>query len=178
MTTVTERLSLEALRAALPESAKDTRLNLQSVLETGSLSPAQKWGIALASALAARNPRLTAVVRAEAQGQVDASVLDDAEAAATLMAMNNVYYRFRHMVGKPAYSQKPARLRMNRIAQPRTNKADFELICLAVSALNGCEMCVRSHEAAVLEGGLGEEQVHDAVRIAAVVQAAAVALEI
>jgi alkyl hydroperoxide reductase subunit D len=82
------------------------------------------------------------------------------------------------MIGKPAYAQKPARLRMNRIAQPRTNKVDFELMCLAVSALNGCEACVRSHEAAVLEGGLGEEHVHDAVRVAAVVQAAAVASEI
>lgn len=178
MATLLETPTLEALRAALPESAKDTRLNMQSVLEAGSLSPAQKWGVALACALAARNPRLTAALRAEAQGQVDANVLDDAEAAATLMAMNNVYYRFRHMIGKPAYAQKPARLRMNRIAQPRASKADFELMCLAVSALNGCELCVRSHETAVLEGGLSEEHVHDAVRIAAVVQATAVALEI
>jgi alkyl hydroperoxide reductase subunit D len=94
------------------------------------------------------------------------------------MAMNNVYYRFRHMVGKPAYSQKPARLRMQRIAQPLTSKVDFELFCLAVSAVNGCEACVKSHEQVVIEGGLGEEHVHDAVRIAAVVNAAAVALEI
>jgi alkyl hydroperoxide reductase subunit D len=178
MSTLVATPSLETLRAAWPESAKDTRLNIQSVLDAGSLSPAQKWGIALASALAARNPRLVAALRAEAQAHVEPAVLDDAEAAATLMAMNNVYYRFRHMIGKPAYAQKPARLRMNRIAQPRTNKVDFELMCLAVSALNGCEACVRSHEAAVLEGGLGEEHVHDAVRVAAVVQAAAVASEI
>ena len=107
----------------------------------------------------------------------DPGVLDDARAAAALMAMNNVYYRFRHQVDKPAYSQKPARLRMNRLVQPAGPKVDFELLCLAVSAINGCEACVRAHEAAVLEGGLSEDHVHDAVRIAATVHAAAVALE-
>lgn len=169
--------TLEAVRAALPDSAKDIRLNLQAVLEAGSLTPAQKWGVALACAIAARNPRLREAVRREAQAAVDEAVVDDARAAAALMAMNNVYYRFRHMIGKPAYGQKPARLRMQRIAQPRTNKVDFELMCLAVSAVNGCEMCLRSHESVVIAGGLTEDQVHDAIRVAAVIQAAAVALE-
>ena len=105
------------------------------------------------------------------------AVVGTARAAAVLMAMNNVYYRFRHMIGKPVYSQKPARLRMQRIAQPATNKADFELLCLAVSAINGCEACVKAHEQAVIDGGLTEEHVHDAVRMAAVVHAAAVGLE-
>jgi alkyl hydroperoxide reductase subunit D len=91
--------------------------------------------------------------------------------------MNNVYYRFRHMVGKQGYERMPARLRMQRLAQPATSKADFELLCLAVSAVNGCEACVRSHEAVVTEAGLTPEQVNDAVRIAAVVHAAAVAHE-
>ena len=89
--------------------------------------------------------------------------------------MNNVYYRFRHMVGKESYGAKPARLRMNRIVQPKTSKATFELMCLA-SAINGCESCIRSHEHAVVEGGLTEDHVHDAVRIAATIRAAAVAL--
>jgi alkyl hydroperoxide reductase subunit D len=109
---------------------------------------------------------------------VSGEVIDDAVASAALMAMNNVYYRFRHLVGKPSYSQMPARLRMQRIAKPLTNKADFELFCLAVSAINGCEMCIRSHEEVVLKGGLSEEQVHDAVRIAATVSAAALSLEL
>jgi alkyl hydroperoxide reductase subunit D len=93
------------------------------------------------------------------------------------MAMNNVYYRFRHMVGKAAYGQKPARLRMNRLAKPATTKADLELFSLAASAINGCEICVQAHEKAVLEAGLTEDNVHDAVRIAAVIHAAAVAFE-
>ena len=169
---------VEALRDRFPEAAKDIKLNLQTVLQPGSLSAAQRWGVAIASAIAARNPELRDAVIADSASEVDASVADDAAAAAALMAMNNVYYRFRHfMEEKPEYSQKPARLRMNRIARPVTNKADFELFCLAVSAINGCEMCVRSHEKAVIEGGLTDEHVHDAVRIAATMHAAAVSLE-
>jgi alkyl hydroperoxide reductase subunit D len=170
--------ALEDLRNALPEAAKDIRLNLQSVLQGGALTPAQRWGVAIAASIAARNPELQQALVAEALREVPAAVVEDAQAAAAVMAMNNVYYRFRHMVGKPSYSQKPARLRMNRLVQPAGNKVDFELFALGVSTINGCETCVRAHEAAVVEGGLGEDHVHDAVRIAATVQAAAVALEL
>ena len=170
--------SLEVLRNAIPDSARDIRLNLQSVLQPGPLTPAQRWGVAIASAVAARNTDLRDAIITDARAEVGDDVIDDALAAAALMAMNNVYYRFRHLVGKESYSQMPARLRMQRIAKPATNKTDFELFCLAVSAINACEMCIRSHEAVVLQGGLSEEQVHDAIRIAATVNAAAVALEL
>jgi lipoyl-dependent peroxiredoxin subunit D len=133
--------------------------------------------VAIASAIATRNHALRDAVLADAAGEVDANLIDDALAAASLMAMNNVYYRFRHFMGESSYNQKPARLRMNRIVKPLTSKADFELFCLAVSAINGCESCVRSHEKAVVDGGLTDDHVHDAVRIAATMNAAAVALE-
>jgi alkyl hydroperoxide reductase subunit D len=90
------------------------------------------------------------------------------------MSMNNVFYRFRHLVGKPGYAQIPARLRMNRLAKPRTSKADLELFSLAVSAVNGCESCVQSHESVVVAHGLTEQDVHDAIRIAATVHAVSV----
>ncbi len=170
--------NLDALRDVFPDAARDIKLNLQAVLTNGtpSLNDAQRWGVALACAYAARNERLRdALVADQSAG---AEVLEDAKAAAVLMGMNNVYYRFRHMIGKESYTQKPARLRMQRLAQVATNKADFELFCLAVSAINGCEMCLQAHEKVVLDGGLTEEHVHDAVRIAAVVNAAAVALEV
>jgi alkyl hydroperoxide reductase subunit D len=170
--------ALEAVRQTLPEAAKDIRLNIQSVvLEGGALSTAQRWGVAAACAIASRNLALRDAIVEDAREHAGEAVVEDARAAAVLMAMNNVYYRFRHMIGKPVYSQKPARLRMQRIAQPATNKADFELLCLAVSAINGCEACVKAHEQAVIDGGLTEEHVHDAVRMAAVVHAAAVGLE-
>ena len=170
--------AVETLAASIPEAARDLRLNLQAVLREGSLSPAQRWGVAVAAALAARHPALRdAVVADAAAAQTPAATIDDAVAAAALMGMNNVYYRFRHMVAKPAYAEQPARLRMNRIARPAGAKADFELMCLAVSAINGCESCIRAHEKALIDAGVSEAQVNDAVRIAATVQGAAIALE-
>jgi lipoyl-dependent peroxiredoxin subunit D len=168
----------ESLRARIPEYARDIKLNLQTVLQPGTLSAEQRWGVAVASAAAARNRELFDALIADAQAEVGAAVIDDALAAASIMAMNNVYYRFRHLIDKESYEQKPARLRMQRIARPATNKTDFELFCIAVSAINACELCIRSHEAIVLEGGLTEDHVHEAVRIAAVVNAAATALEL
>jgi alkyl hydroperoxide reductase subunit D len=170
--------AVEELRAGIPDAAKDIKLNLQSVLQPGALTPAQRWGVAIASAVATRNTRLRDALLQDARAEVVPEVIDDALAAAALMAMNNVYYRFRHMIGKESYSQMPARLRMQRIAKPASNKVDFELFCLAVSAINACEMCIRSHEDVVIKGGLSEDQVHDAIRIAATVNAAAVAIEL
>ena len=172
--------SIDTLTEKSPDAAKDIRLNLSAVLQPGVLSPAQRWGVALASAYAARNADVITAIRAAAEIEllegVD-PVVADAQAAAALMAMNNVYYRFRHFMGG-AYDSKPPRLRMNRMAAPSTDKATFELICLAVSALNGCEMCVKSHDQAVKHAGLGDDHVHEAVRIAAVVHAAAVVREL
>lgn len=169
---------LDDIRARIPEPAKDMRLNMQAVLESSVLTQQQVWGIAAATALAARNVELSAAVVAAALEKAGADTVDDARAAASLMAMNNVFYRFRHYVGKESYSQMRAGLRMNRIVKPVTSKADFELMCLAVSAINGCEACVRSHESTVLDSGLTEAHVHDAVRIAAVMHACAVSLEL
>lgn len=174
----TQPSALDQIRAAIPEVARDIKLNLQSVLRETSLSPAQKWGVAVASAAAARNERLRTAIITDARTEVDAAVIDDALAAAALMAMNNVYYRFRHLVGKPTYAEKPARLRMNRLVKPAGSKIDFELFSLAVSAINGCGTCMSAHEQVVTVGGLTEDQVHDAVRIAATVNAAALSLEL
>lgn len=170
---------LENLRESIAEPMRDVRLNLQTVLAAGGvLDAGQRWGVALASAAAARHAELTQAVLAAARAETSEAVIDDALAAASLMAMNNVYYRFRHLIEKPSYSDMPARLRMTRIARPATNKADFELFCLAVSAINACEACLRAHEEAVLSSGLTEGHVHDAVRIAATLNAAAVSLEL
>jgi lipoyl-dependent peroxiredoxin subunit D len=168
--------ALDELREAIPEPARDLRLNLQSVLAESSLTPAQRWGVAVASAVASRNPGLREAVLSDARAVVEAAVVDDGVAAAALMGMNNVYYRFRHLIDKPSYGEKPARLRMNRIAKPAGLKVDFELFCLAVSAVNGCGTCMQAHEQVVLAGGLSEDQVHDAIRIAATIHGAAVAL--
>lgn len=169
---------INQLREQLPDVARDVKINLQNVLQPGALNADQTWGVALSTAWAARNPKLVTALLADAKAAgIADGVIEDAKAAAILMGMNNVYYRFRHVIGKEDYSQKPARLRMLRLKQVATNQVDFELFCLAVSAVNDCQTCMQSHEAVVMEGGLSTDQVHDAVRIAAVMHSAALALE-
>jgi alkyl hydroperoxide reductase subunit D len=169
-------MSLEALRNRLPDYAKDLRLNLGSLAAEPSLTPQQLAGTFVASALASRNAEVTAALVAEFAPRLSPEALNAAKAAAAVMGMNNVYYRFAHLVGGD-YPSMPAKLRMNVMARPGVEKVDFELWSLAVSAINGCGMCMESHEKVVLQGGLSKEQVQAAVRIAAVVHAAAAALD-
>lgn len=169
--------AVESLRAVLPEAARDISLNLESVLSQSSLELPARWGVAVASGFATRHRVLAeALVRDAERVGIDAAVLDDALAASALMGMSNVVFRFRHTVGK-SYLEKPVRLRMNRKVRPRSSHLHFELFSLAVSAINGCEACVLEHEKNVTESGMSEDNVHDAVRIAATIAATAVSLE-
>ena len=168
--------ALDALRDALPDDLKDIRLNLSSVLTGENLQPGQALGIALASARFARAQPLVAALESDIRaglGETAAAVISDAVAAAGLMAMNTVYYRFRHMLDKESYTARSPRLRMSRMAQPATGKLDFELMSLGCAALAGCELCIKNHEASLVHLGVSEDACHDAVRIAAVINAAA-----
>jgi alkyl hydroperoxide reductase subunit D len=169
-------MSIESLKERMPEYAKDIKLNLGSLATDPSLNPQQRAGCFIASALASRNAEVTAAITAEFGPLLSAEALNAAKAAASIMAMNNVYYRFVHLVGGD-YERLPAKLRMNVIGKPGVEKVDFELWSLAVSAVNGCGMCLTAHEKVVREGGLSQEQVQSAVRIGAVVHAVAATLD-
>jgi alkyl hydroperoxide reductase subunit D len=168
---------IDALRETFAEPSKDMKLNLGNIASSDHLDAEQIWGVALTSVYYIGEPKLQAALTqdAKAAGVTDA-VVEDAKAAATLMGMNTIYYRFRHLVGKESYKTKPARLRMTWMAKPKTSKATYELMSIAVAVLAGCEVCVKTHEASILQHGLSEEHVHDAVRIAAVLQGCAVAV--
>ncbi len=169
-------MSLDTLKNALPDYAKDQKLNLGSLAAEPALTQQQRAGTFIAAALASRNAMVTAAVVAEFGPQLSPEALSAAKAAASVMAMNNVYYRFTHLVGGD-YATMPAKLRMNVMARPGVDKVDFELWSLAVSAINGCGMCMEAHEKVVRDGGLTAEQVQAAVRIAAVVHATAATLD-
>jgi alkyl hydroperoxide reductase subunit D len=169
-------MSIETLKAAIPDYAKDIKLNLGSLAMDATLTPQQLAGTFVASALASRNATVIQSIVAEFGARLSPEALAAAKAAAAIMAMNNVYYRFVHLVGGD-YANMPAKLRMNVIGKPGVEKVDFELWSLAVSAVNGCGMCLTSHEKVVREGGLSQEQVQAAVRIAAVVHAVAAILD-
>ncbi|MBI2296800.1 MAG: carboxymuconolactone decarboxylase family protein [Betaproteobacteria bacterium] len=170
-------MSLQNLRDRVPDYAKDLKLNLGILAGEATLTDRQKAGTFIASALGARNAEVVAAVIAEFAPKLDAKELAAAQAAAAVMGMNNVYYRFLHLVGNEEYGKLPAKLRMNAIAMHGIARADFELWCLAVSAINACGSCVASHEKTVREAGLTAEQVQAAVRIAAVVNATAAVLD-
>lgn len=170
-------MTLDTLKERLPDHAKDLRLNLSAIGGAGELSPRLAWGTALACAVASRNPDVVAAVAASAAPHLDEPSSRAARAAASVMSMNNVYYRFTHFMDGTDYSKMPARLRMHIIGNPGVDKLDFELWCLAVSAINGCESCVRSHEQVVRDRGATASMVQDAVRIASIIHALAVTLE-
>jgi alkyl hydroperoxide reductase subunit D len=172
--------TLDTLRDALPDYSRDLKLNLGSVLSAAGapgLTERQIWAVALGAAEASRNPAFAAAIGQLAAAHLDAAYQSGARAAAAIMGMNNVYYRFLHLVEDPEYGTMPARLRMNVIGNPGIDKVDFELISLAVSAINGCGTCVASHERHVRQHGLSREAVQSAVRIAATVHAVARVLD-
>lgn len=169
-------MSLEALRNRLPDYAKDQKLNLGSLATEPVLTEQQRAGTFIVSALASRNAEVTRAIIAEFGPKLSPEALTAAKAAASIMGMNNVYYRFTHLVPGD-YSTMPAKLRMNVMAKPGVEKADFELWSLAVSAINGCGMCMESHEKTVLQHGISKEAVQAAVRIASVVHATAATLD-
>jgi alkyl hydroperoxide reductase subunit D len=170
-------MSIDALKAKLPDFCKDVRLNLSMLANDETLGEQTKYGLILACAIATRNPEVLAALDAEASPHLSAAARDAARAAASIMAMNNVYYRFVHLATNKAYATMPAKLRMNVIGNPGVPKSDFELWSLAVSAINGCGMCIDAHEKVLAEAGVGEDTIQTAVRFAAIIQSAAVGLE-
>lgn len=173
-------MELTNLKNLLPEHAKDLKLNASSVLSAEGapgLTEPQILAIALASAVASRNATLLREIEALAPERLDAAQINAARSAATIMGMNNIYYRFMHLVDNDEYRKLPAKLRMTVIGNPGVAKVDFELYSLAVSAINGCAACVAAHEKVVRAAGVTVEGVQSAVRIAAVIHGIAVALE-
>jgi len=170
-------MTINDIKAALPDWAKDVRLNLDATIARSSLEPRLAAGAALAAAYAARSPALVATFR-------DPTFLDPQHAgaaltAAALMGMNNVWYPFVEMAGDESLKTMRAELRMNAYASHGgVDKLAFELYALAASIVGKCEYCVRSHAKLLTESGLTTQQLRDVGRIAATVNAAALALEV
>ena len=166
-------MTLDQLLDTVPDYAKDLKLNMGSVLRQPELTEQQAWGTAVATAIACRNPQLLAAILEDAPQHLNEQALYAAKGAAAIMGMNNIFYRFRHLSQNPKYAEMPARLRMQIVARHGGDPADFELWCVAVSAINGCDVCVDAHEKVLREKGVDEETILAAVRIAATVHALA-----
>ncbi|MGH9615684.1 MAG: carboxymuconolactone decarboxylase family protein [Acidobacteriaceae bacterium] len=162
-------MSLDELIDGLPEYAKDLKLNYSSLVRQNTeLTPTQLWGTLLVSAIATREPTLTGPVMAAAMDRLSAEQVDAVKTAGALMGMNNIFYRFHHLTSNEKYSTMPARLRMNGIRTHKADLVDFELWCLAASAVNGCGKCIDAHEKVLRQKGITEEIVISAVRVASI----------
>jgi len=171
-------MNLDAVIESLPSYAKDLKLNFSTVVrQHADLTEQQLWGTVVASAVASRNEQLTAAVLAEAVTFLTPEALEAAKAAAAIMGMNNVYYRFLHLTSNEKYRTMRAGLRMNVMRTHGIDPLDFELWATVVSAINNCAACVEAHEKTLREKGLREEKILAAVRVASVVHAIAVVLD-
>lgn len=168
-------MTISDYKSGLGSHSKDTKLNLgnlfSNVAATG-MTDIQFYGTALALVYSINDAELTKAVEAEAEGKVEDNVIEAAKTAASLMAMNNIYYRFIHLSSDKQFGKMPAGLRMNAMANPGVDKADFELYSLAVSALNGCGMCIDAHVKTLLEHSVSAQAIQSSVKLAAVLNAA------
>jgi len=169
-------MSLDTLRESVPDFAKDIRQNLGSLAGETLLTDQQKWGAFYAAALASGVSPVVQTFKAEAEARLSAEALNAVQAAHAIMAMNNVYYRSLHLLKNNEYTTLRAGLRMNVLANPGVDKLDFEFWSLVVSAVNGCGMCLDSHEEELRKRGMPNTHIQAGLRIASVVHAASAIL--
>ncbi len=163
-------MPIDALRDQLPAYAKDLAMNLTSLAGESILTDDQKWGCFIASAYAVGQPDVIKAIN-DAAADLSDEIKTGAKAAAAIMGMNNVYYRALHLMKNQEYSTLPARLRMTVIGNPGVDKIDFELWCTAVSAVNGCGVCLDAHEEELRKHHVPAVNIQATLRIGAVVHA-------
>jgi alkyl hydroperoxide reductase subunit D len=161
-------MSIENLKNALPDYAKDLKLNLGSATRSTVLTEQQLWGTLLAAAAATRSATTLREIAEEAADTLSAEAYNAALGAASIMAMNNVFYRGRGFLDG-RYDDLRPNLRMQIIGAPGVDKADFELWSFAVSSINGCQHCLHAHEQTLREAGVDRERIFEALRIASIV---------
>ncbi len=152
--------------------ARDIKLNLKRLLVESQLTPEEALSTLLATAVSVGDEKLATFARRELQARnLAPDQIQEVAESAAIMGMLNTYYRFKHMVAKND-DYRAAGLRMTSLAKPLIGKERFEMLAFAVSVLNGCENCIKAHEAVLREAGLSADKIHDLARMAAVVRAA------
>ncbi len=175
----TKKMAVKDLH--FPDYAKDIKLNLGRLVsdeEVEGLTLQQSYGIALASSYATKNQKIIHAIISQTTNTLSESDITAAKAAATIMAMNNIYYRSIHLIDDKEYSKMPAQLRMNIIRNSGIDRIHFELMSLAVSAINGCGLCLNAHIHEIIKNGISKQGIQSCLRIAAVINGAAQSLEI
>jgi alkyl hydroperoxide reductase subunit D len=168
-------MSLDNIKEALPEYAKDLKLNLGTISRSTELSEQQLWGALVATAAATKSQRLLREISEDALDVLSEEAYNAALGAAAIMGMNNVFYRTKGQL-EGRYDDLRAGLRMNIIGNPGVEKADFELWSLAVSAINGCGHCLAAHETVLRDANVERTAIFEMIRLAAIISGVAQAL--
>lgn len=156
---------------------RDLRINVTNALQAVTLVKKEAYLLALAVAINEKNTVLSRLftTKAKTEGATDEE-LGEILSCTSLLSANNVYYRFKHFMNDDYYTNAQAGIRMNIMSNPVLGKEFFELTSLVVSAINGCELCVTSHEKALLGHGTNKQRIHDAVRLGAIVRSLSLVL--
>lgn len=164
--------SLNSLAAVNHKYIRDLKLNVAGVLGSSNMTRKETSLLALAVAVNEKNDTLIAAFEGLATKEgATADEIAETHGCTSLMGVNNIFYRFRHyMHENEFYNKQPAGLRMSIMMNPAMGKPLFELMSLVISAVNGCERCVTSHEHSVKEQGANEPRIYDAIRLAAVIK--------
>ena len=163
-------MNFEVILNGIPAYAKDIKLNLSSMVTNHSaLTDSQFVGSVLVAAIASKNSGLTKFINQAIAENLQEKELDAVRAAAAIMGMTNIYYRFTDLVDDPSYATMPAGLRMNILRDPGVDKLDFEMWSLIASIIGGCHKCVSSHEQQLIKHGVSKETVQLLAKIAAVI---------
>jgi alkyl hydroperoxide reductase subunit D len=170
-------ISLDAMVEGETKYVRDLRMNMNAVLKSDNLSRKEAYIVALSIAVNEKNDRLIQAFTglAKQEDATDAEIAE-AHAGASMLAVNNVLYRFRHWIDGGTYDKHPARIRMNVMMKPVLGKELFELVSLAVSAVNGCEACAKSHEKVLRDAGTSEQKIFDAIRLASIIRGLSISL--
>ena len=162
--------SLDLLEEGKSRYVADLKVNFRNSLESEHLNKKEIGLLGVALAVNDNNALLKEFFSRFASDEgATAEELAEAVGCASLLSANNIFYRFRHFVKKDKYNEIPARIKMNIMGRPAPGKEFFELMSVAISAVNGCEMCVTAHEKSLIELGSKEERIFEAVRLAAVI---------
>lgn len=160
---------VDQIKESIPDYAKDARLNIDAVIKRSTLDPIVAESCALAAAFASGNTKMWTWISSQITNETERSA---AITAASLMAMNNVWYPYVEMTEDPNLKGLPAQLRMNAIStHGGTTKARFEAYSLAASIVGKCHFCVKAHYETLKQEGWSVEQLRDIGRIAAVMSA-------
>jgi lipoyl-dependent peroxiredoxin subunit D len=168
----TPSATAQQLLVAESRYIKDLKINVSNVLNnTQYLNKKEALLLAYAVAVNEKFDLLKESFRTQAQeAGANEAELAEIVSCTSLMNANNVFYRFRHFMNKDFYTNTPAGIKMSIMMNPVLGKEFFELVSLVISSINGCEMCITSHEQSILQHGGSESRILEGVKLGAIIK--------